>query len=191
MTLCRSVFGTVLLLALAVPAFATSWGLGANTGLVVYKPSSGGDATTIIAWPGSVLTFMPGLRLGLRGESGNDEGYLDSGLLLLSGGGFTETHLQNSLNYQHNFGSAGRPRPYLTAGGGMILASFDSDFPGSTVVSPIFGGGVGMQFPVAEDHGSIRLELRYDRILEGESNGADIDEAGLLGLRFGFDLWMR
>lgn len=172
---------------IATPALAGTLGLGANLGFSSINPENGRDAQ-VVAWPSSVIGFQPGFRLSYIADSGTHEGYLDSGLLRLSGGGEATTYVELSGNYQYNFASGGRTRPYLTAGVGIFHVSLSSDFGGDeSGTSALFGGGVGIRHSVSADHGSLRFEARFDRVEESDVIGA----AGVFGFKFGYDLWMR
>ena len=117
--------------------------------------------------------FQPGLRLGFQPGAGTHELYLDNGFQSASSGGDGFNDLVASANYQYNFSPGARPRPYLTAGFGTINQHVSSSFGGGeSTTSGTGGGGFGIRHWVADDRGSLRLELRYDRI--GESNNADI-----------------
>jgi hypothetical protein len=185
----RAALVIVFLLAVSSRANATPWSLGANMGFAAINQETGPDIKAF-GWPSTVVAFQPGLRLGVLPGNGTHEVYLDTGLLSLSGGGSRNTEIQASGNYQVNFLPGARTQPYLTAGVGLIHASFASDFGGDeSATSAMFGGGGGVRQWIASDSGSLRFELRYDRVTEG--GDGFIEKAGVFGARMGFDLWIK
>jgi opacity protein-like surface antigen len=169
-------------------AGAGTVGIGANMGFSAINPAVGAD-TQIFAWPGSVVGFQPGVRLSYLVETRTHEGFLDTGLLRLSGAGESATYTQLSGNYQYNFRSTASVRPYLTAGVGMYRVSLGSDFgPGESGNSFLYGGGGGIRHWVSEEHGAVRAEARYDHVGEGSKI---IQKADVFTFRLGFDLWLK
>jgi hypothetical protein len=155
----RAALVIVFLLAVSSRANATPWSLGANMGFAAINQETGPDIKAF-GWPSTVVAFQPGLRLGVLPGNGTHEVYLDTGLLS------------------------------LTAGVGLIHASFASDFGGDeSATSAMFGGGGGVRQWIASDSGSLRFELRYDRVTEG--GDGFIEKAGVFGARMGFDLWIK
>ena len=177
-----------LCLSGAIPAAAGTFGIGANMGFTSITPDVGRD-TQIVGWPASAVGFQPGVRFSYITEAGTHEGFLDTGLLRLSGGGESTTYMLLSGNYQYNFLLTGKVRPYLTAGAGIHRVSLGSDFvPDESDNSLVFGGGGGIRLPVSADHGAIRLEARYDHAGNGNNF---LSSAGMFTFRAGFDLWMK
>jgi hypothetical protein len=178
------VLAALSLLVLASTALAGNWSLGTNLGISFYNPEDGGDLT-FIAIPSSAVFFQPGLRAGFTGTNSPHEFYLDTGVSDLDG---DVTRILLTGNYQYNFASKTSTSFYLT--GGLGFANVSIADRGAT--SLMVGAGAGARFQVANGHGSIRTELRYDRVAEGDDGGIPvIDEAGLIGFKFGFDLWMK
>jgi hypothetical protein len=175
-----------LALGAASQAHAGMVSLGTNFGLTIHHPSGGGGNTTIFGLPGSTFGFQPGIRVGFQPGGTTHELFLDTGLLSLSSGGSTERLLQASVNYQYNFSSKSKTRPYLTAGLGFFN-EHSSGENGET--SGLGGGGIGIRQWVAEDHGALRLEVRYDHL--GWSSHGAIGKAGLTSIKAGIDLWMK
>ena len=172
------------LLVLTSPALAGNWSLGANLGVSSYDPE-GGEDLTLIAFPSSAVFFQPGLRVGFAGTNSPHEFYLDTGVSDLDG---DVTRILMTGNYQYNFASKSNTSFYLTGGLGFANVSIVDDGATSLMV----GAGAGARFRVADGHGSIRTELRYDHVGEGDDGSTEvIDEAGLIGFRFGFELWMK
>lgn len=188
---CAVVLLTILVLG-ARPA-AADWSIGNNFGLSILMPSEGGGDTNVLldVPSGSGLGFFflaaqPGLRFGFTNDARRDEFHLDTGLSIISGGGDSFTTLQLTGNYQHAFGDATRSQPYITAGLGTNLVSGG----GSSASSFVVGAGVGQRVWVADGHGSVRFELRFDRLGEVKESGYVVQEAiNSFQMRFGFDLW--
>jgi len=178
------VLAALSLLVLASPALAGNWSLGTNLGVSLYHPEDGEDLT-LIAIPSSAVFFQPGLRVGFTGTNSPHEFYLDTGVSDLDG---DVTRILFTGNYQYNFASKTNTSFYLTGGLGFLNVSIVD--VGAT--SLMLGAGVGARFRVANGHGSIRTELRYDRVAEGDDGAIEVfDEAGLVGFKLGFDLWMK
>lgn len=168
------------------PQASANWSLGTNLGVSFVSPD-GGDNYTVASWPSSAELVTPGLRVGFAGTKSPHEGYLETGFLLISDGGTLHV-LELSGNYQYSFKPEGKTSPYLTAGVGLV--NVDNSFTGAT--SAMFGGGLGIWCRVGADHGRVRAEVRYDRVSEGDDSGTPvIDKAGMVGIKLGFDLWMK
>lgn len=179
-------------LALGARPAAADWSVGNNFGVSILIPTEGGDSNVLVDVPsGSGLGFFflaaqPGLRFGFTNDARRDEFHLDTGLSMISGGGDSFTTLQLTGNYQHAFGDATKSQPYLTAGLGTNLVTGG----GSSASSFVVGGGVGQRIWVADGHGSVRFELRFDRLGEVKESGYVIQQAiNAFQMRFGFDLW--
>jgi lipid A 3-O-deacylase PagL len=187
-----SVLAAVLATVLIAPAPALAkWSLGANLGLTVYDPTEPGSANvTMIGVPTGTSVFTsirPGLRVGFTDEAMDHEPYLDLGFDQQSSGGESFRATRLGANYQYNFHEA-TVRPYVTAGAGI----YGVHGPGVSSTSLTFGGGAGIGIPVSGGAGRLRVEGRYDHLGEGKQNGSVvIDEAHVIQLSFGFDLWMR
>jgi hypothetical protein len=183
-----------LLVVSAAPAFAMRWSVGANLGLSVFSPSEDADpGVTTIAWPGSGM--MPGMRVGFAGENPQHEFFIDTALDLTSIEDVVSTRdFIVTGNYQYNFPSQSNLGFYVTGGAGFDLIGAKDESPGGTAeisaTSAIFGGGVGLRHKMGNGHGTMRAEVRYDRISEGEDSGVIvIPEGGAFGVKLGFDLW--
>lgn len=174
----------------ASQAFAI-WSLGSNLGLTYMDPKSTAEQVTTLGVPsgaGVIPVVQPGLRVGFKGEDSALEGYLDMGFALVHSGGSTDHALAATANFQDSFRPENDTSAYLTAGAG--ITNLDSGIYSAT--SFVFGGGLGLWHKVGNDHGRVRMEVRYDRLTKGEDNHvAVIDEADILGLKLGFDLWMK
>jgi hypothetical protein len=175
-----------LLAAIAVaPASAMNWSIGANLGAQFISPDVS-ESITLIGWP------IGGLRVGFTGDNPTHEFYLDTALSMLSQDDASLNEVLFMGNYQYNFGSQGSTAPYVTAGVGIAMLSADSGSPGGDVsaTSTIFGGGVGLRHKMGNGHGTLRGEVRYDMQGEGEDSSVIVvEEAGIFGIRLGFDLW--
>jgi Outer membrane protein beta-barrel domain len=183
----------VALLALsAAPASALHWSLGANLGMQMVDPD-GGDNFTAFAWPNMVT---PGLRVGFTGENPQHELYFDTGLSLLSSEDFSGRSFTTTANYQYNFPSQSNLNFFLTGGAGFAIegSTIDTGPPlgeiEESATSAIYGGGVGIRHKMGNGHGTLRAEVRYDMVGEGEDDGITIiPESSIFGIKLGFDLW--
>jgi hypothetical protein len=175
----------------------TNWSIGADLELSWVNPETG-PTSTVLAWPADVTGFQPGVRVGYTKEDTPSEFYLATGLALVTGGGSSHSDFELTANYQYNFKKKSEPQkrmtPYLTGGLGLVTSSFDSSGPGPGVgaTSLVYGFGAGLRHRVAEGHGSIRTEVRFDHVTEGDDDAAVvIPSANAFGIRVGFDLWMK
>jgi hypothetical protein len=186
---------TLVALALATalaPTMAVAdWSIGTNLGITFISPD-GGDGVTAVAIPGGVGGFQPGLRVGRALESPRHELFADTGLLLYSTESFSSNAFELTGNYQWNLAPDRDTGPYLTTGFGFLVQSVEV---GSTRVggtSAIFGFGVGLRRMIAERAGSVRAELRLDRVTEARDDGVVVvPDANLVSLKLGYDLWIR
>jgi hypothetical protein len=174
----------------AVPASALHWSLGANLGAQFVNPDPGEDFS-VFSWPN---TLMPGIRVGFTGENPQHEFYLDTGLMLLSAEDFSSRSFVTTGNYQYNFASQSSNNFYLTGGGGFAVEGSTIDTPVGEIeesaTSFLWGGGVGIRHKMGNGHGTLRAEVRYDMIGEGEDDGISvIPESSVFGIKLGFDLW--
>jgi len=173
----------------ATTAFA-NWSLGSNLGLSFMSPKDEDHVTTVglPSGAGFFPVVQPGLRIGFKGEESALEGYFDTGFALIHQGGATAHAVEATANFQDSFRPENDSSLYLTAGAGVVNA--DNSLESAT--SFTFGGGLGIWHRVEHDHGRIRAEVRYDRLTKGDDHGAIvISEAGIVGLKLGFDLWMK
>jgi hypothetical protein len=177
----------------------SNWSLGANFGMSFVDPELGSNST-VLAWPadGSATAYQPGIRVGYTKEKTPSEFYVDTGLAYMTGGGFPSTSFELTANYQYNFNSK-QPKslnPYLTGGFGMVSASYDYDVgsgpDGAGATSLIYGLGVGLRHRISDGHGTIRAEFRFDHLTEGDDTGlVIIDSSNIIGIKLGFDIWMK
>lgn len=177
---------------IATPAHAVV-SLGANLGVSIYDPSDG-DGVTMIGVPsqtGLISSVRPGLRFGFAGQRLNHEGFLDLSLDTYASDGDELHSVRLAGNYQYNFGGSGGTRPYLTAGVGLLnQGGGNGETVGATSLT--YGGALGVGFPVSDGSGRLRLEVRLDRVEEGEDGSLlVIQAANVFNVTFGFDLWMK
>ena len=183
----------VLLVLTAAPASAFHWSLGANLGYTLVMPTaSGSENTNVFAWPNQL--GIPGLRIGFTGENPQHELYFDTGLVLVSTTDVGSSRsFVTTVNYQYNLASSGSNSIFLTAGGGFLLVGQKDDIPPTSDLSAtagLFGGGVGVRHKMGNGHGTMRAEVRFDKSMEGKDGAVVLlDEANLVALKLGFDLW--
>lgn len=175
------------------PAHAMNWSLGANLGLSVEMPEDGSDVT-VLEWPYKGVV-PAGLRLGFANEGSPHEIYFDNEFGWFDSDDVSGHSLSLTANLLYAL-SPGITAPYLTGGLGFVnvgshIETGFGDFSASAT-SITLGLGVGLRHRLANGHGAVRGEVRYDRLTEGEDHDVVvIDEAGVLSLKFGFDLWMK
>jgi hypothetical protein len=193
----------VLVLLAMIPAAqarVVKWGIGADLGYNVFMPSSDYEKWENInafGWPmGGSSPEAPtfgGLRVVFQGENPAREVWLGTSLALLSSGGVHFNRFQLTANYQYNFPAEGRTRPYVTGGAGLTGMGHGSEgHGGRSAMGALFGVGAGIAYRVGDGAGRLRAEIRYDRLTEGKDDGSIlIPKGGNLGIRLGFDLWVK
>src|SRR5262245_4385383 len=151
--------------------------LGVNLGVV--SLSTENESEMLVSIPNDVLFgIQPGLRIGFLSEDGVEDFYFDTGLMVVSSSNVWAL----TANYQRNL-TRSATAPYLTVGAGF--RTYSDGYGQET--GPLVGGGLGVIHRVADDHGTLRLELRLDVL----------DEPGLssalesFGVKAGFDVWVR
>jgi hypothetical protein len=168
-------------------AHAEHISIGANLGVAVYDPENG-DSTTIVGWPASQLTYLPGMRIGISDEGFRNEIYFDTGLNLQDKGRLFYL-FELTTNYQYAFSPTRMTSPYITAGAGLILARSRSFFGDPEhAIGGALGGGVGFRNRLPNGHGAIRAEVHFDHMFEADPL---IAPANLYMLKVGFDLYFK
>lgn len=196
-------FAALLLVsASAVPASAMNWSIGANLGANINIPADtdvNGDGikddlqnVVDFSWPQNVLT--PGLRIGFVGDNPQHEFFIDTGLFIASAKNFSSSNFSASANYQYNFSSTASVAPYVTGGAGVVFDRSKDETGTITVetsaTAGIFGGGLGIRHKMGNGHGTMRAEVRFDRVTEGKDGVVPIIiESNIIGFKLGFDLW--
>jgi len=177
-------------------AHALNWSLGANLGFTVIDPVEDGDALTTFGWPSAgILNVVgtPGLRIGFAGEGAAAGVFIETSWMSLSSSGSSLTTATFTGNGIYAFPVSGSVQPFVTAGVGVAhFGDNDFFFTDASANSAIFGGGLGVQHRLGHGHGTLRAEVHYDHVSEGTDNGGTLIPAtNNIGLKLGFDLWMR
>lgn len=187
----RVFLSLAFLAALGHSAHAADWSIGTNLGLTSISPDDG-DQITAVAIPAAVGGLQPGLRVGYALDNPRHELFVDTGVLFYSTDTFTNNALEMTGNYQWNFGPDRVLAPYLTTGFGFL---FQSNELGSTDVSgtsAVLGVGLGIRRSIANRAGSLRAELRFDRMTEAKDGAVVVvPEGNAISLKLGYDLWLR
>jgi opacity protein-like surface antigen len=183
----------VALLALTcTPALATDWSMGTNLGLTIVSPEEG-DNVTAFALPGAVGGLQPGMRFGyVFTDKPQHELFVDTGLLFYSTENYSNNAFELTGNYQWNMVPNAVLMPYATAGFGFLFQSnkYGDETYGAT--SALFGLGFGVRRTIASGAGSLRAELRFDRITEAKDGDIIIVPNGnAFTVKLGYDLWLR
>lgn len=174
----RTLLGlTMSLFFLAPPALAMHLSVGAN-GAIMKGVSGEESFDWALSLPFDDAVHRPGFRLGVADESRRNEMFLDAGASVLSSNHEVYRSATVTGNFQFSLKQEGSLTNYITLGGGVSTQGFSA----RTSTHGVFGGGLGLRRMVAGDHGSLRAELRVDRIA---------GEMTLAGVKFGFDLWLR
>jgi len=168
---------TFTLLFLASPARAAHLSLGANGALM--KGVSGRESFDLaLSLPFDDALHRPGFRVGVADEHRNHEIFMDVGATVLKSSYEVYRSVTVTGNYQHSLKQEGSVTQYVTLGGGLTTQGVSA----RTDTRAVYGGGLGIRQTVADDHGSVRVELRVERIA---------DAMTLAGVKFGFDLWLK
>lgn len=191
----RPLLISLALLTVAAPAQGMNWSLGANLGVVVIDPVEERlESVTLVGWPSQDFLnalAAPGLRIGFRGDDPRHQFFVDNGLFFFTTQGSGFAAFQVVGNYQYVF-SGKATSPFVAGGAGLVGISGDSFISSDTSLSPIVGAGVGIQHRFAHGGGTVRAEIRVDRVMESEDEFFPvIRETMNYGLKLGFDLWMR
>jgi hypothetical protein len=190
---------TFILLLLHSSALA-NWSIGANLGYSFIDYIGNSYDQTIVSAPSSTqgeATLQPGLRIGVNPWHTHHEFYLDTGYSLFQAGGYDSQTLNSTGNYQFSANPTGPTSAYLTVGAGAVWSRFQYS-PPTIITTPhsgtsfVYGAGIGVWHRIADDHGRIRAEVHFDRVGNADDGEVNvIDEAQLINVRLGFDLWMK
>lgn len=179
----------LVLLFIAAPtcAVAGTWSLGPNVG---FSLLSGQNSTqTVVAWPGDVGGYMPGLRIGFLRRGAPTEFFVDTGLSYFSNDGNSFRVLQGTANMQFNLARRSATGAYMAAGIGFWSVSQGSGNTNTSATVPSMGAGLGLRHNLRNGHGAVRGEMRLDHYFEDQTAG--LDSFNATSFKFGFDLWMR
>jgi hypothetical protein len=183
---CRFLFIPLLVAASPLPAAAGTMTLGPNFGISVLSNQNANQ--TIVVWPGDVVGFMPGLRIGFLDRRSSAEFFVDTGLSYESSSGSSSRILQASGNIQFKLSRASTGA-FMNAGVGFWSLNEDFGSASTTATVPSLGAGLGVRRVLRHGHGAVRAEMRLDHYFQDQ--GAGVDAFNSVGLKFGFDLWMR
>ena len=182
-------FVVIPLLVAAAPvcALAGTWSLGPNVGISIL--SNQNSTQTVVAWPGDVVGYMPGLRIGFLQRGAPTEFFVDTGLSYVSSAGNSFRVLQGSGNLQFNLSRRSSTGAYMAAGVGFWSVAEGSGNTTTSTTVPSLGAGLGARHVLRNGHGAVRGEMRLDHYFEDQTAGLAAFNA--MSFKFGFDLWMR
>lgn len=180
-----------ILVACVQPAVARDWSIGTNLGIAFVSPGEGDNITTV-SIPSAVGGLQPGMRVGFAFDQPQHELFVDAGLLLYSTENFSNNALEIAGNYQWNLSPASTMVPFLTAGFGFLSQSSKLGASSVGATSAVIGVGAGVWRTIAGRAGSLRAELRFDRVTEAkDGNVIVVPEGNTVSIKLGYDLWMR
>lgn len=160
---------------------AGPWQIGPSIGMSLVRSS--GSSTTVVSAPAGseflLAGVSPGLRIGSWDSRLQNEWFLDTSLQLIAYENSTISATTNTLNFAHAFGA--RSAPYITFGAGFSRVAVDGD----SQTGALYGAGLGVRERLRHGHGSIRTELRLDRL---DPNERFADSVTIVGVHVGFDL---
>lgn len=198
-TATRAVQVTILTLSLAASTIARAdLLLGASFGYthLRYLDSAAEDySNNIVGIPGSASWTQPGLRIGYASPGGRWDLNADIGLVRRSGPIFSDqTTIEVLPQLQVSARGPDLPGLFMNVGVGFVHEAVPS-LASTTVTAtrPVLGAGVGARMPVADGHGFLRAELRYEHISESEKRLSPFStftfpSTNLFSLKLGFDL---
>jgi hypothetical protein len=185
------VLAFLLVTASSSEAAAARWSLGTNLGVTFLSYDDTDNDYTLIGVPSQgFLTLLPppGLRFGIAPQGSPAEFFFDTGFMNANLNGNSFTVFQLSGNVQYNF-SNGTTHPYVAAGAGLSRIS-DDDFLFSSedAIAPTFGAGLGVRHRLSHGFGTLRAEIRYDRLV-ADSDEIFFADGNSIALKLGFDVW--
>ena len=190
----RALVLSILVLALSSNAAAAARvSLGTNLGVTFLRYDDVDLDYTLIGVPSQgVLTLLPppGLRIGIAPADSPLEFFFDTGLMRASFEDGSFSVFQLGANVQYDFANGGT-HPYVAAGLGLERASSDDFlFSNDDAVAPTFGVGLGVRHRLKHGFGTLRAELRYDRLVADSDENFFLD-GNSIALKLGFDAWMN
>lgn len=165
-------------------------------------PDSPRFKNDVVGLPGTQAWGQPGFRIGYRLPGGRWEVLADAGLETVRRSGTMsadETTLEAMPQVQANIAEWRGWSPFVNAGVGVLHETAFITYGASYVVTrPVFGAGAGARRSVSDGHGSVRIELRYDRVpkrttsLKSYSSADDFvfPTTDMLSVKLGFDLFV-
>ncbi len=181
------VLGLLLVAAVQGSASAATWSLGPNIGFSMISGQN--SSSTVIAWPGDVTGYMPGLRIGYFRKGAPTEFFFDTGLSYLGNNGNSVRVLQGTANMQFNLARRSTNGAYAAAGIGFWSVAEGSGNTTTSTTVPSMGGGLGLRRVLRSGHGAVRGEMRLDHYFPDSNAG--LAAFNTMSFKFGFDLWMR
>ena len=181
------VLALVLVAVAPVCAMAATWSIGPNIGFAMLSGQN--ENQTVIAWPGDVSGYMPGLRIGYFKKGAPTEFFVDTGLSYFSSGGNSFRVLQGTANMQFNLARRSSTGAYAALGVGFWSLSEGSGNTTTSSSVPSMGAGLGFRRVLRSGHGALRGEMRLDHYFSDSNAG--LDAFNSMSFKFGFDLWMR
>ena len=175
----------------ATEASAAHWSLGTNLGVTVFSFDQNENDYSLVGVPSQgFLTLLgpPGLRFGIAPEGSAFEVFFDTGLSRAALKDASFSTFQLSANLQYNF-SNGSTHPYVDVGAGLSRIS-DNDFvfTNQHAAAPTFGAGFGVRHRLHHGYGTLRAEVRYDRLVADQDETFFLD-GNSFALKLGFDVW--
>ena len=170
--------------------------LGASFGYThLSYPDLPNFSNNIVGIPGTEEWSQPGIRVGYVAPGRHWDLNADIGLVHQSGPIFNDqTTVELLPQVQANARGRAGFSPFVNGGVGIQLETA-SISPTRTVTGtrPVFGVGIGVRKSVSDDHGFVRVELRYDHLSEsvkelGPGNTFTFPATDLFSVKLGFDL---
>ncbi|TMQ70009.1 MAG: hypothetical protein E6K81_13600 [Candidatus Eisenbacteria bacterium] len=166
-------------------ASGASWSVGSHFEIsTIHSERPGSGSSTVVAWPANAFTYQPAFRIAVGNASHTGEVLLDSGCFFLDEAGSTLNLFVSTLSFQHTFLAGAATAAFANAGAGI----FREGGAARSSTTATFGGGIGVRRIVGEKKGAVRAELRVDRL--HSDNVVGRPALNVVGLRFGFDLWL-
>jgi hypothetical protein len=186
----------IVSLAISGGAARAEVALGASLGYThLSYPDIPNFTNDIIGIPGSAEWSQPGIRVGYLPPGHRWDVNADVGFVHRSGTmGNDETTVELLPQVQANARARSGFSPFVNGGGGFMHET--ALLSASTSVSatrPVFGAGIGVRKSVSDDHGFVRVELRYDHLSKhvqelSPTESFTFPATNLFSVKLGFDL---
>jgi len=162
-----------------------------NLGFTALSFDQNENDYTLVGVPSQgFLTLLgaPGLRIGIAPGDARAEIFFDTGFSRAALKDASFSTFQLSANFQYNFSNAST-HPFIDVGAGVSrISDNDFAFTNDHAAAPTFGAGLGVRHRLHHGYGTVRAEVRYDRLVADSGETFFLD-GNSFGLKLGFDVW--
>jgi len=171
--------------------------LGASFGYTHLSSNDDGfrSSVNVVGIPGTDEFTQPGIRVGYIAPGRLWDLNADVGLVHWSSSlGSHGTQIELLPQFQMNARGSGGFSAFGNGGVGVVYTTVPTSFTSSiSATRTVFGAGIGVRKSISEDHGLLRVELRFDHVPkytkeESPSSSFTFLAADLYSVKLGFDL---